>query len=139
MIGFGGRRRRQLHVNADINLVNLIDVSFVLLIIFMITAPILQGGIEVQLPTADARPVDASEAVVVSIPREGPIYVEKAKVASMEELESVLRTYTSGEKKRPVMVKADGVVPVQRLTDVLGVLNRLDVPVNLAVEPRPRR
>ena len=98
------RKRRELPVNAEINLTNLIDVAFVLLIIFMITAPILQGGIELQLPEADARPLDTAEAVTVSIARDGTYYVEKAKVGSLRELEAVLKTYTGDDKDRPVTV-----------------------------------
>jgi biopolymer transport protein ExbD len=60
-------RRRDCRVNAEISFTNLIDVAFVLLIIFMITAPIMQGGIELELPRADAAPLTQSEAVVVSV------------------------------------------------------------------------
>lgn len=139
MIGIGGRRRRTLPVNAEINITNLVDVAFVLLIIFMITAPILQGGIEVNLPDADARPIETTEAVVVSIASDGSIYVEKGKASSMDEFEMMMRTYTGSENKRPVTVKADGVVPWDRLAEVLGVLARLEVDLSLAVEPRQSR
>ena len=58
------RTRRRLDPNSDINLTNLIDVAFVLLIIFMITAPILQGGIEVALPKAESSPITSQEGVI---------------------------------------------------------------------------
>jgi biopolymer transport protein ExbD len=137
MLRVGGRRRRRLPVNAEINLTNLIDVAFVLLIIFMITAPILQGGIEVALPEADAAPITTSDALVVSVARNGDVYVEKVKVASLDEFETVFKTYASGEKRKQVTLKGDRGVPFGTVVDVLGRMMRLDVAdVGLAVEPR---
>jgi biopolymer transport protein ExbD len=133
MLRVGGRRRRRLPVNAEINLTNLIDVAFVL----MITAPILQGGIEVALPEADAAPITTSDALVVSVARNGDVYVEKVKVASLDEFETVFKTYASGEKRKQVTLKGDRGVPFGTVVDVLGRMMRLDVAdVGLAVEPR---
>lgn len=139
MMRFSGRGRRQLPVNAEINLTNLIDVAFVLLIIFMITAPILQGGIEVTLPDAEARPLDAKEPVTVSIDRDGQYYVEKAKVASIAELETVLRTYTGGETKRSVVLSADQAANWGAVVQVLAIGNKLDLEIGAVVEQRTRR
>ena len=131
MLRVGGRRRRRLPVNAEINLTNLIDVAFVLLIIFMITAPILQGGIEVALPQADAAPITTSDA------RNGDVFVEKVKVASLDEFENVFRTYATGEKRKQVTLKGDRAVPFGAVVDVLGRMVRMDIAdVGLAVEPR---
>ncbi|MGH7658999.1 MAG: biopolymer transporter ExbD, partial [Gemmatimonadales bacterium] len=63
------RNRGGLALNADINVTSLVDVAFVLLIIFMITAPIMQGGVDVQLPKAAARPLSAKQGMVVSVDR----------------------------------------------------------------------
>jgi biopolymer transport protein TolR len=136
MLGFGGKRRRRLPVNAEINIVNLVDVAFVLLIIFMITAPILQGGIEVALPEADAAPITTSDAVVVSIAANADIYVEKVRVASLDEFEQVFRTYVTGGERKQVTLKADRGVPYGRVAEVLGRMEKLDVAdVGLSVEP----
>ena len=58
------RRRRsgRLHLNAEINVVSLIDVMMLLLVIFMITAPLMQGGVDVKLPVATARPLETRAA-----------------------------------------------------------------------------
>jgi biopolymer transport protein TolR len=133
------RKRRELPVNAEINLTNLIDVAFVLLIIFMITAPILQGGIELQLPEADARPLDTAEAVTVSIARDGTYYVEKAKVGSLRELEAVLKTYTGDDKDRPVTVSGDRRVEYGYVAAVLGLINRMGLTPQMIVDPRRER
>src|SRR5690606_21767542 len=81
------RSSRDLRLNADINITNLVDVAFVLLIIFIITAPILQGGVEVELPKADAAPITSPDAVIVSITKDEKLFVGDVPVASIEELE----------------------------------------------------
>src|SRR5207249_5669867 len=68
LLGGGGglRGHGELPLNADINVTSLVDVAFVLLIIFMITAPIMQGGVDVRLPRAQARPLDPKEGLIVT-------------------------------------------------------------------------
>ena len=73
------RRRRsgRLHLNAEINVVSLIDVMMLLLVIFMITAPLMQGGIDVKLPVATARPLDDKSSLVITIDQSGRIFVDR--------------------------------------------------------------
>jgi biopolymer transport protein ExbD len=135
-----GRHRRGLPVNAEINITNLVDVAFVLLIIFMITAPILQGGIELQLPEANATPLDATDALVVSVARNGEIFVGRTRVESLEEFEQIVPTLLGGDTKRPVSVKGDRGVEYGRVMQVFGVFMKLDITnVSLAVDPPPRQ
>src|SRR5882672_5850395 len=79
--GGGLRGHGELPLSADINVTSLVDVAFVLLIIFMITAPIMQGGVEVELPRAEARPIPAREGMVVSVDRSGRIFVDETRVS----------------------------------------------------------
>jgi biopolymer transport protein ExbD/biopolymer transport protein TolR len=139
MLKYGGRRRRSLPVAAEINITNLVDVAFVLLIIFMITAPILQGGIEVQLATAEAQPLEQSDPVTVSIAQNGDVFVEKARVASLDELETVLRTFGDGEGTQ-VALKPDQGADWRLVARVLGRLRKLEiVEVGFVVEPERER
>ncbi|MEO6877156.1 MAG: biopolymer transporter ExbD, partial [Gemmatimonadaceae bacterium] len=55
------RRRDRFELNADVNVVSLIDVMLLLLIIFMLTAPMMQGGVDITLPTADAKPLESKD------------------------------------------------------------------------------
>ena len=138
MMHFARRRRGRLPVNAEISITNLVDVAFVLLIIFMITAPILQGGIELQLPEADAQPLTKSDPVTVSVAKDGSVFVDKTAIASMEELELVLSAFT-GDADKQVNVRADQGVPYGRVAVVLGVLMKLGFDdVGLPVEPKMR-
>jgi len=77
------RRRpgRDLDTRAEINITSLVDVAFTLLVIFIITAPALQGGIEVELPRANVRAVTAQERpFIVSVQRDGSVYIGETRV-----------------------------------------------------------
>ena len=140
MMRFSGRRRRRLPMNAEINITNLVDVAFVLLIIFIITAPILQGGIEVDLPEADAAPLDNSEAVIVSIDADRKLYVGEAEVGSLDELEQVLSVYVGDDMQKAVELKVDRGVPSGDMMVVLGVMNHIGLQnVGVPVIPRVRQ
>ena len=141
MLHYGSRRRRSsLPVNAEINIVNLVDVAFVLLIIFMITAPILQGGIEVELPRTQASPITSSESIIVSIAANGDLFIDKAQIVSLEEFETALRAVLGDNPAdRDVMLKADRSVTHGRVMEVMGVMHEIGVPLAIAAEPLPRR
>ena len=129
-------RRDHLTAGADITLTNLIDVAFVLLIIFMITAPILQGGIEVSLPQAASSPITSQEGVIVSITKPGTIFIGEVQVASLDEFERVFPTYMSQQSKKYAYLKADEDVPHGRVMEILGLMNKLDVgSVGMVVDP----
>ncbi|PYO68554.1 MAG: hypothetical protein DMD69_06285 [Gemmatimonadetes bacterium] len=83
LLGGGGglRGHGELPLNADINVTSLVDVAFVLLIFFMITAPIMQGGVDVRLPRAEARPLEPKQGLIVTIDREGRIFIEQAPLS----------------------------------------------------------
>ena len=67
----GRRRGDRMGINAEINVVSLIDVMMLLMVIFMITAPIMQGGVEIKLPKADVRPLEAKNGLVVTVDARG--------------------------------------------------------------------
>jgi biopolymer transport protein ExbD len=130
-------RRDSLTPEAAINLTNLIDVAFVLLIIFMITAPILQGGIEVSLPKASSSAITSQEGVIVTIVKAGTIYIGEVPVQSLNEFERIFPTYMDRQAKKYAYLKADADVPHGRVMEVLGLMNKLDVgSVGMVVEPK---
>jgi biopolymer transport protein TolR len=117
-------RRDTLPVNAEINLTNLIDIAFVLLIIFMITAPILQGGVDLELPKGDATPIESSDAVIVSLTLDGKIHIDKAEV-TMETLGEQIRRIAG--TKKTVAIRADTNVPSGRLTRAIAIMNKAGI------------
>ena len=134
-----GRRRHNLPLSADINITNLVDVAFVLLIIFIITAPILQGGVEVQLPKGEAAPITTADAVTVTVARDR-IYMDRVPVSSLTELERLRERQLAEKGTRRVYLRGDSAVAYGEVTAVLGVLQRLDVvDVGMVFEPEPRR
>jgi len=76
------RRRERAPLNADINVVSLIDVMMLLMIIFMLTAPMMQGGVDVALPRAAARPLTTRSGVTVTLARDGRLYIDDALIAA---------------------------------------------------------
>ena len=75
------RRPRDAGLSAEINVTSLVDVAFTLLVIFIITAPVMQGGVEVQIPKAEASSLAAPEGVVVTITRDRRIFIGEAQAA----------------------------------------------------------
>lgn len=133
------RKRRAL---SDINVVPYIDVMLVLLIIFMVTAPLLKQGVDVDLPAAPANPLDVNspEPIVVSVDREGLMYLNIATNpdASIDAESLVLRVKSAlvAEPSRPVMVRGDANGPYQNVVSTLVLLQQADVgSVGLVTDP----
>ncbi|HEU5171502.1 MAG TPA: biopolymer transporter ExbD [Gemmatimonadales bacterium] len=119
--GLGSDRRGEMSFNADVNVVPLIDVLLVLLIIFMLTAPLMQGGVEVELPRAEARPLQPKEGMVVSVQRDGRIYVDNTPV-SYRDFRATFRALVSQRKPQGVYLQADANVPYGSVVRVLAVI-----------------
>jgi biopolymer transport protein TolR len=137
---FGGQTRKNgsLPVNADINVTSLVDVAFTLLVIFIITAPILQGGVEVQLPQTPAAPITSSEGVIVTVTKEGQIFVGDVPVSGPEEFRAVYTEVVKDRRARDAYVKGDKDVPYGQVMLVLGLMKELDVAeVGLVADPTP--
>lgn len=130
---------RSLPLSADINLINLVDVAFTLLVIFMITAPILQGGVEVQVPRAEVAPLPASEALVVSVDSEGAIYIGEAAV-TFEEFRSTIKDVWQAQGSPAVYVQGDEAASYGMVLRVIAVLKAVEIEaVGLVAEPELRR
>ena len=116
-----GRRRVRASFNADINVTSLVDVAFVLLIIFMITAPMMQGGVQVRLPRAEARPLQPEQGVVVSVDQAGRIYVDQSSF-TYEDFRVTFRALVARRKPAAVYLRADQSVPYGAVVRVLAVI-----------------
>jgi biopolymer transport protein TolR len=132
-----GRRRRsdRMTVNAEINVVSLIDVMMLLMIVFMITAPMLQGGVDVQLARAAGQPLEARGGVVVSVDREGTIFIDRQAV-SLTEFAGSIKAIAAREGRDGVFVRADGRTTMDQLAPVLAALSANGIPqAGLVFEP----
>ena len=105
---------------ADINIVPLVDVMLVLLIIFMVTAPLSIGGIKVSLPTSKARSAAiADDRVVLSINQKGEYFIEKMQVAA-ENLSSRLGAIYQHRERKELYIRADQQVVYGRVVDAMS-------------------
>jgi biopolymer transport protein TolR len=124
----GGRHQRGRRVGAtlsEINVIPLVDVMLVLLIIFMIAAPMLQRGVEVNLPVAGRSQEIASERVFVSIPlsfrQDRRVYIGQEAVR-VEVLTERMRQLMLNKTDRQVFLRGDGAVNLQELMDIMDRL-----------------
>ena len=121
-LGIGGSGNRgSLGYTADVNVTSLVDVAFVLLIIFMITAPIMQGGVDVQLPQAEARPLNPKEGLVVTVDRQGRIFIDETEV-SYQDFRITFRSLVATRKPSGVYLRADSRVPYGDVVRVLATI-----------------
>jgi biopolymer transport protein ExbD len=111
----------------DINITPMLDLAYVLLVIFIIMTTATVQGIKVNLPKASAQPSLAeNKTKAITITADGTIYLDTFPV-SMQELESLLRQYKTANPNLPVIIKADSSIAYQRVVDVLDLVGRLEI------------
>ena len=127
---FSRRSRRKLA--SDINVVPFIDVMLVLLVIFMITAPMMNQGVNVDLPKASATPVDESKpAIVVSVDSDGRYYVGQKghdQLTTLGQLGAQVQDILKDAPGSPVMVRGDSHVAYGDIVVLMATLQRAGVP-----------
>ena len=122
---------------AEINVTPFVDVVLVLLIIFMVTAPFLQGGFQIDLPKVAARGLDVREGLIVTVRADGRIAVGNTVVAS-DGLEEALAR--AGAARRPVFLKADRRVPYGVIVELISRMRQSGVAsLGIVTEPPTRR
>jgi len=128
-------RGERTPLNAEINVVSLIDVMMLLMVIFMITAPIMQGGVDVALPKAAARPLEPKGGLVVSITKDGRIFADETRM-SMSEFRASFKALSSKAGRDGVYLRADQGVPYGTVVSVLAIIRGAGiVNVGLVMEP----
>jgi len=111
----------------DINITPMLDVAYVLLLIFIIMTTATVQGITVNLPKASSTPsLSKPKTKAVSISQDGTIYLDTYPV-SIEELETRLAQYKAATPDLPVVLKADAAIQYQKVMDVLDVVTRLEI------------
>ena len=118
------RRRRRARPMSEINVTPFVDVMLVLLIIFMVAAPLQTVGVPVELPrtAAQALASEQEEPLTVTLTADGVIMIQTTEVES-EEIVPRLRAVLSERASRRVFIRADGVIPYARVVQVMGALN----------------
>lgn len=127
---------------SEINVVPYIDVMLVLLVIFMITAPLLTQGVDVELPQADAEPLSQKneEPVVVTVDSRGDFYIDvgegRDRPVSADDLVNRVRSVLKYKPKTPILVRGDAGVAYGRVVEAMVLLQSAGTPsVGLITEP----
>src|SRR5687767_2497110 len=129
------RRRERFELNAEINIVNLIDVMLLLLVVFMITAPMMTGGVDIPLPRAEARPLESKSGLTVTIARNGQIMVDDTPM-SYAEFRGAFRALATQRGRQGLYLRADAGVPYGQVVRVLAIMRVAGVgDVGLVTEP----
>jgi len=140
MAGLGGigRRRRRRTLNAEVNIINLVDVVLVLLIIFMVTAPMMQGGVEVRLPKAATTPISNRDALTISVTKDGRVAIED-QILSVNDFRAMLPGVVARKSPKAIYIRADADGRNGELLRVLGIVRGTGVTsVGLVAEPEGR-
>lgn len=122
--GRRGRRRGSSAAMSEINVTPFVDVMLVLLIIFMVAAPLMTVGVPVELPktAATALPTEQEEPLAITLSADGLIAIMNTEV-SEEELIPRLKAIASERTSDKVYLRADGKLPYERVAQVMGALN----------------
>jgi biopolymer transport protein TolR len=128
----GGKTQSSL---AEINITPLVDVVLVLLLIFMLTAPVLQSGIDVAVPQTRTVNQLTEERTVVSIDREQRVYLQD-KPVNVAQLPALLRRGTANASKKVIYLRADGKVPFGAFASVMDAVKQAGI-TNISIVTRP--
>ena len=109
---------------SEINVTPFVDVMLVLMIIFMVAAPLLTAGIPVELPdtAAAALPTEQEEPLTISMTADGKLLIQEEEIAE-DTLIPKLRAIAAERKSDKVFLRADGAIPYERVAQVMGALN----------------
>lgn len=118
--GGSGRGRRGRRPQADINVTPMVDVMLVLLIIFMVAAPMMTSGINVDLPKTDAKPVNSdTKPITVTVKEDGSVYLGDNAV-DMSQLVDQLRAVSQNDPEHRIFVKGDQHINYGRVMEIMG-------------------
>ena len=124
------RAKKKRKLNADINVVPYIDVMMVLLVIFMITAPMLTQGVDVELPKASSDPVDTqdSEPVIVTVDKDGQYFIDVGgdplAPVSGDVVEERISKILNGNPKKLLLVRGDKGVDYDHVIQLMTLLQK---------------
>ncbi len=129
-------RRKSSRLMADINVTPFVDVMLVLLVIFMITTPLMQHGMDLQLPQESTEMVDVKDVPTVSVRSNKTIYWNKEKMATLVSLTEKLTQYVSRQKDGAVYFRADRSLDYGFVITVMATIRRAGVQnIGMMTEP----
>ncbi len=124
------RSKNRRKLNAEINVVPYIDVMMVLLVIFMITAPMLTQGVDVELPKVGSEPVDTkdSEPLIVTVNASGEYFInvggDPLKIVALADVENRVEKILNTNPQKMILVKGDKAVDYEKVVELMAALQR---------------
>ncbi|HEX3867147.1 MAG TPA: biopolymer transporter ExbD [Gemmatimonadaceae bacterium] len=133
------RHRDRFDLNADVNVVSLIDVMLLLLVIFMITAPMMQGGVDINLPQADAKPMEAKDALAIAVRADGSIVVD-GNTLTLSQFRAAATAIAGNRSKDGVYLRADKNVPYGEVAQLIVIMTNAGITnIGFMMEPEEIR
>ena len=130
------KHRREYRLMSDINVTPFVDVMLVLLVIFMITAPLMQQGMDVDLPEASTGPAEVKDVPTISIKSNKRVYYNRDELATLVQLEARLQGYLKTNKEGSVYFRADKNLDYGYVVKVMATLRRAGVQkIGMMTEP----
>jgi biopolymer transport protein TolR len=124
LIGGNGKGRGRYRPMGEINVTPLVDVMLVLLIVFMVTAPMMTSGVNVDLPKTDAKPLNTdAKPITVSINADGKIYLGDEAV-DLSALVDRLNSLAENDMTRRIYVRGDKAVPYGAISQLMGTISK---------------
>ena len=125
---------------SEINIIPLVDVMLVLLIIFMIAAPMMQQGLPIDLPKVTARPLPSKEDVQIMTITKGREIVLNAKKLDIKDLKAGIELLFANKSDKEIFLKADAAVPYGFIVSCMGIIREAGVEkVNIVTKPLDER
>jgi len=112
-------KRFRYNVLAEMNMTSMVDVVSLILIMYMIAAPAMQSGIEVQLPKARAREVDVESGIIITLTAEGKVFLGDLEIEPTH-IEDALTRIRDAGRERPVFIRADQNLAYGRVLDIIS-------------------
>lgn len=136
MMSSSGRHREMM---SEINIIPLVDVMLVLLIVFMITAPLLYRGMDIKLPQAATSNIEPTERKVLTVEKDQSVYLDKEEIG-MAQLEERLRVLKGNSPDISLYLRADRDVPYGTVVHVMDLIKRAGiVKLGIVTEPVPQK
>ncbi|MDR2142098.1 MAG: protein TolR [Deltaproteobacteria bacterium] len=139
-MGFQGQNGDRPGLMSDINVTPMVDVMLVLLIIFMVAAPMMTQGLEVDLPKVDAKAMRTDQnLVVLTVLADGRVLLDETSLANIDNLDAQVREVMRAKGTESLFLKADQAVPYGRVAAIMGALREAGITnVGLVTDPADR-
>jgi len=123
---------------SEINVTSLVDVTLVLLIVFMITAPLLRAGMKVDLPQTQAKEIDPGESIILTVDKTGALFWQKEEI-TLAVLRERLANRLASNRMKPILLQGDKEVFYGHVIEVMDIIKELGIgKLGLILKPRQR-